>query len=416
MVGRDQMKGPLAANVVARMEFQSLAARWNGQRSTGVAALSRVWDGNFVGERSVVKRLIVTSIAAALVFALNFYLYGASGIYFPSLTITIIILIALYGGLYLALLHAVLLSVAVDYYFIPPIGAVFDSVAGYEHFLIVTGLAVFAALVGTSIRAAVRRTVQARQDAEQAAAIMEKVLALVSHDIRSPLSGIQMGCEFILQHPARTAKHQSTVAMMLRSARRADSMIGSLLDVASMRNGKVMPLRFDTCELGAEVGDALQELSQMVRNDLDFAAHQPIWGEWGISGIRRALDNLVTNAAKYGASDTPITIKLQQENGRALLSVHNHGPEIPFADQLSLFQAFQRADRTENRISRGWGLGLALVRGVAEAHGGTVSVVSDRATGTTFTLDLPIRTRKAAPVGDRREVDRMSAADLCGYA
>jgi len=264
-------------------------------------------------------------------------------------------------------------------------------VAGYEHFFIITGLAIFVALVGSALRTAFRRTVLAKQEAERASILMERMLAIVCHDIRNPLSGIQMGCEFILRHPELTAKRQSTLAMMLRSVKRADSMIGSLLDVARIRAGNSISLDLRTCDLGAEVGLVLEEMSLIGCSHIDFAARVSIWGEWGISGIRRALENLVINASKYGATNMPITVKLEREKSQAILSVHNYGQAISVEDQEKLFHAFQRVGRAENGATKGWGLGLALVKGIAEAHGGKVAVESDKITGTTFTLRLPIR-------------------------
>ena len=200
-----------------------------------------------------------------------------------------------------------------------------------------------------------------------------------------------MGCEFILRHPELTAKRQSTLAMMLRSVKRADSMIGSLLDVARIRAGNSISLDLRTCDLGAEVGLVLEEMSLIGCSHIDFAARVSIWGEWGISGIRRALENLVINASKYGATNMPITVKLEREKSQAILSVHNYGQAISVEDQEKLFHAFQRVGRAENGATKGWGLGLALVKGIAEAHGGKVAVESDKITGTTFTLRLPIR-------------------------
>jgi signal transduction histidine kinase len=355
------------------------------------AILNETLANLFAEERSFVTRSTATTIVAATGFLINYCVYDFTGIYFSSLTIIPVILIALFGGLGLGLLYAVILSLAADYYFIQPIGTVFDSVAGYEHFFIITGLAIFVALVGSTLRTAFRRTMLAKQEAERVSILMERLLAIVSHDIRNPLSGIQMGCEFILRHPEPTAKRKSTLAMMLRSVKRADSMIGSLLDVARIRAGNSISLDLRTCDLGAELGLALEEMSLMGCRHIDLAASVSIWGEWAISEIRRALENLVINASKYGEPNMPITVKLERRKGDAILSVHNYGQAISLEDQEKLFQAFQRVGRAENGAVKGWGLGLALVKGIAEAHGGNIAVQSDVVTGTTFTLRLPIR-------------------------
>jgi signal transduction histidine kinase len=351
----------------------------------------QAWENIIAVERSVVERSIAASVMAAMGFAIICVVYEFTGIYFSSLTIIVTILIGLHGGLYLSVFFAVVLAVAADYYFIPPIGSVFSSFLGYEHFFIITGLAIFVASLGSSLRIAFRRAILARQEAERVSLLMEEVLTLVSHDIRSPLSGVQMGCEFILGVPGRADKHRSILAMMLHSVIRADSMIESLLDAASMRAGKTISLEFQLCDLNLEVARMLKEMSLTKSDPLEFTGSEPVWGDWGISGIHRALENLVTNAVKYGAPGAPIAIKLRRKNDQAILSVHNRGREIPVEDQDKLFHAFQRAGGAEKCTAKGWGLGLVSVKGIAEAHGGVVTVESGKGTGTTFTLELPIR-------------------------
>jgi signal transduction histidine kinase len=296
-------------------------------RRTGVSAVSQrigmaqiglkqKWENFFVAERSVVKRFIVASMMATIGFILTHYLYEATGRYhyFSSLTIVVIVLIGLYSGPFLAVSFAVILALAADYSFIPPVGAILNSRAGYEHFFIIVGLAVFVACLESSLRTAFRQTIQAKRGAERASIIMEKVLALVSHDIRQPLNGIHMGSELILGTSVQTDKHRHILEMILHSVERADAMIESLLDVASIRAGKTIHLDFQACDLGVEVGKMVEEMSLTECARLDFTADKSIWGNWGLSGIRRALDNLVANAIKYGAPNIPIIIKLQRRN------------------------------------------------------------------------------------------------------
>jgi len=96
---------------------------------------------------------------------------------------------------------------------------------------------------------------------------------------------------------------------------------------------------------------------------------------------------------KYGAADKPITISAKREGADVELSVHNYGPVIASKDQAQLFDPFARTGRAQSGGQIGWGLGLTLVRACAEAHGGTVTVQSSTASGTTFTLHLPLDSR-----------------------
>lgn len=110
--------------------------------------------------------------------------------------------------------------------------------------------------------------------------------------------------------------------------------------------------------------------------------------------MRRVLENLCNNAVKYGAHEHPITVTLKQlESGQALLSVHNWGAPIAAEDQATLFEPYRRTKAAQRGEQRGWGLGLTLVKGLVEAQHGTVKVESTEASGTTFTVILPIDVR-----------------------
>jgi signal transduction histidine kinase len=114
---------------------------------------------------------------------------------------------------------------------------------------------------------------------------------------------------------------------------------------------------------------------------------KPCVGYWNESGIRRVISNLTTNAAKYAFPDTPITITVEQGENAATLSVHNEGPPIPHDEQAILFEQFRRSRTVGTKT--GWGLGLTIVKGMIEAHHGTVRVESVQGKGTTFVIEIP---------------------------
>jgi signal transduction histidine kinase len=124
---------------------------------------------------------------------------------------------------------------------------------------------------------------------------------------------------------------------------------------------------------------------------------------WSPDELRRSLWNLVTNALKYGAPATTVTIAIRRVDDSAVISVHNEGEPIPAEEQPLLFEPFGRARRAEAGRVRGWGLGLTLVRGCVEAHGGRLELSSTAEGGTTFAMWLPLDARPfAADAPDAR--------------
>jgi signal transduction histidine kinase len=111
---------------------------------------------------------------------------------------------------------------------------------------------------------------------------------------------------------------------------------------------------------------------------------------WDRDRLEQVLSNLIGNALAYGDPATPVTIDARAEGGQVTIVVHNHGPPISEALQAKLFDPFRRGER-ESRTSNtdGLGLGLYITNEIVRAHGGTISVRSNAADGTTFCVTLP---------------------------
>jgi signal transduction histidine kinase len=360
--------------------------------------LKGTWERFFSTKRSTENRLMFAVLIAVIGFAATFAVHQSTSFYFSSIIMVTVILITLYSGGRLGFPLAVMLSLAADYYFIPPVGAVLNSRAGWEHFAVVVSLALVVSFAGDSLRDAYRQTILAKEEAEhakheaeEASALMERVLALVSHDIRNPLGTVKMASKLLEGAPAPAEKERELRAMIARNLAQVDGMIQTLLDVARIRSGKAMPLEFQPCDLAGEVRRMVEDKSLVEAPRIELDIDESIVGTFGVAGIHRALQNLVSNAIKYGAEGKPIVIALHRRGAHALLSVHNDGPAIAAEERRSIFDPFVRTRKTEESGVKGWGLGLFLVRAVAEAHEGNVAVDSAEGSGTTFTLDLPIR-------------------------
>jgi signal transduction histidine kinase len=165
-------------------------------------------------------------------------------------------------------------------------------------------------------------------------------------------------------------------------------MIQDLLDSITFHAGERLPLRLDEFDIQEVAKEVCDQFTAM-----DGARFQLIGGRvrgwWDRDAMRRAMENLIGNAVKYGTPGTPIRIKIGTVADRMMLSVHSEGEPIPPEEIESVFQVFQRAAAAKDGGKEGWGIGLPYVRSVAESHGGSVEVDSALGRGTTFLIDIP---------------------------
>ncbi|NJX17059.1 sensor histidine kinase, partial [Tamlana crocina] len=113
---------------------------------------------------------------------------------------------------------------------------------------------------------------------------------------------------------------------------------------------------------------------------------EPITGVFDVAMIRRVLENIVSNAVKYGDRGAPITIKAENNPENVVISIHNEGNPIPEHKQKEIFKFLNTSNGTGPKKLKSWGMGLTLVKAVAEAHGGYLTLQSNKETGTVFKL------------------------------
>jgi signal transduction histidine kinase len=333
-----------------------------------------------------------------MLFGLSAMLFvnNITGDYYPSITIATTILVTLFSGFISGVAIAISTELIADYLFTPPIGSILANRADIENFLIVLILSVCMSLLVAALRETIRKTITAKQEAERAAASMEKVLATISHDIRNSLGISALAVDSMQRFFDNPERLRSLIATALAGLDQTDKMINDLLDATRGLERTPISIQFEYCDLCAVVQKAFEGLSFIYGERFRFAKPpQPIMGLWNPTGIRRALENLGSNAVKYGFKERPITITLYCNEDNAMISVHNEGNAIREDDRLKLFDRFYRTKSAEETYSKGWGIGLAVVKEIAEAHGGSVSVESTKETGTTFTIATPIRAELA---------------------
>lgn len=223
--------------------------------------------------------------------------------------------------------------------------------------------------------------------------MQNKLLGALAHDIRTPLSVVSTSI-----HLLRAGSQEFSDQLLDRLQLNVDKavrMLEGVLDTANIEAGRGISLSLERMDLAALVLAACREENLDGRSRLIAEVpDEPVWGEFDASGIRRLIDNLVSNAFKYGCDRRPVRLHLEATENEAILSVHNHGNPIAAHRRDHIFNFFSRAEGSASP-SRSWGLGLAYVKMVAEAHGGQVTVESSEADGTTFRVILR-RQAKAA--------------------
>lgn len=244
-------------------------------------------------------------------------------------------------------------------------------------------------IIGISIDIATRQAISGYHMVN--AKINETFIASLSHDLRNPLNVAYVTAQ-LMQMKWSDPELISMATRVCNKLREVDEMIQTLLDASLLKTRMKLRLHidaFDILSLAEEVCADIPSVGRRIN-----VVGKSIQGYWCITSMKRVLQNLLSNALKYGDSKGEITVTVDSFDGRMMLSVHNEGPPIPEQELQRLFQPFERM---ENVSIQGWGLGLPFVQSVAESHGGTVVADSAKERGTTFTVSVPIDARPYVP-------------------
>lgn len=258
--------------------------------------------------------------------------------------------------------------------------------------------------------------IKSQRDVEQLSLereLRERFVATLTHDLRSPLTAAKMSAQLILRHLNVPEPIQKQAGRIKDHIDRADRMIRDLLDVSRVRAGERLPLDLTACDLRIVVENALADLTSIHGDRFHFIADPEVVGIWDASELRRVIENLGNNAIKYGDLYRPITVSIEQDAQSVTLSVHNEGDALSTEEQASLFMPYRRSTSADAGQQKGWGLGLTLVLGATQAHGGAVTVESIPGKGTTFYVRLP---RDASQTfGQMSLVKEQSSQQMTGH-
>ena len=237
--------------------------------------------------------------------------------------------------------------------------------------------------------------IAARNVAQEAVAAKDRFLSVVSHELRSPLTGISGYAELLLRgHRGPLTDEQRRYAERIRDAAQYQArLIEDILDFAAIRGPQeVTPVMVEVEEVLSRAEAILMVRAEEEGRSLERTP-RPATGtvRADTRAVQQILLNLGTNAIKYGRARSPIRIEVEHRDGRARIGITDHGVGIP-ADQLDrIFEPFvQLAPADAGESSRGGlGLGLSISRDLARAMGGDLNVSSVPGQGSTFVLELP---------------------------
>jgi signal transduction histidine kinase len=218
-----------------------------------------------------------------------------------------------------------------------------------------------------------------------------EVLGFVTHELRTPLVSIQGFAEYLLRYSKERASSEAAATIFQESGRLV-AMINTYLDVLRLEAG-ARPMRKETFQVGdtiKQVARVIQPIAHAseIKVRMEIAVDLPaLQGDPHL--IEGALLNLVSNAIKYSARGSEVKLRAEVEGDGVVLEVWNPGPAIPPDELVRLFEPFYRRNEQEE-TSRGWGLGLAFVKRIAEQHGGKAEARSESGSGTSFRIHLPV--------------------------
>jgi PAS domain S-box-containing protein len=236
--------------------------------------------------------------------------------------------------------------------------------------------------------ALLEREHEARVVAECATKLRDDVVAILAHDLRNPLNAI-LGAVSMLALTAEQDKRQRQLKVIERSVRGMERLVTDLLDISRIESG-TFAVRKERVDTSALLRDAIEscEAQAAVRGiELRADVHgevKPLLGDR--DRLLQVLSNLIGNALKFSDAEGKVVVRAANADGTVQVSVKDSGIGIPHDDLARVFDRYWQADQTSRA---GAGLGLAICRGIVEAHGGRIWAASTVGRGTTFYFEIP---------------------------
>lgn len=252
-----------------------------------------------------------------------------------------------------------------------------------------------------------------RKTAEESDRRKDAFLGMLAHELRNPLGPIRNAIHLLQQMPAPDKQVLQLRGVIDRQIAHMTKLVDDLLDSTRLASGKIL-LRKERCDLARIALHTIEDYRSIfeagqLKLTVNFPDH-PVWVDGDVTRLQQMIGNLLHNAQKFTNPGGEVSIRLcmDDEENNALIEVRDTGIGIEEKMLSSIFEVFQQAEQGLDRTRGGLGLGLALVKGLAGLHNGTVSAISaGLGMGAAFTLSLPLEATQedsaAEPAADNAE-------------
>lgn len=231
------------------------------------------------------------------------------------------------------------------------------------------------------------------RDLEEANRQKDAFLAVLTHDMMTPLTSIQLCAEELQEDPMAATHNPYLAKVMVRSQKTLFNLVRNILDLEKLRSGRAIPIQRTPCDI-VQLATGMMEIVQLEAQAkhitlTHYASETPLSIDVDRQQIERVLLNLISNAVKYTPSGGSIHVDLTRVENSIQIKVIDTGYGIPAEELPFIFERFRRVEQLKDKAV-GTGLGLAITKALVEEHDGEITVESTEGKGSNFTVRLPI--------------------------
>lgn len=221
----------------------------------------------------------------------------------------------------------------------------------------------------------------------------DQFLAVLTHDMKSPLTSIGIYGGLIRDYPQMILEKPHMAEVILRSQETLTGMVNNILDLEKLQADGTMQLEKEQIDLALLIEATVEPLrAQAGEKEINLSYEiesMPMVVEVDLSQIKRVIQNLISNAIKYTAKQGQVSLHVYRKDQFVIVTVEDTGYGIPEDELPYVFDRYRRVAKHKN-VAAGTGLGLAITKAIVEAHDGHISVVSEEGKGSIFTIELPL--------------------------